>query len=88
MNDQALKRAEQRRAHPVRLFHKDHHQALRIPHGLEFHHDDVIVRKEGQRLIVEPASRPNDLAELLASWEPLDDTFPEVDETLLPLDVG
>ncbi|MEP7009053.1 MAG: addiction module protein [Acidobacteriota bacterium] len=35
-------------------------------------------RKEGHRLIVEPKPRPS-LLELLATWEPLDEEFPELD---------
>jgi antitoxin VapB len=35
---------------------------------------------------VEPVKKPNTLAELLASWEPLEEEFPDVDDGLLPLD--
>ncbi len=41
------------------------------------------MRKEGERLVIEPASRGSLLA-LLASWEPIDEEFPVIEE--LPYD--
>lgn len=41
--------------------------------------------KEGNRLMIEPVAKTSDLAALFASWEPLDDEFPDVDDGLLPL---
>ena len=43
------------------------------------------IRKEGDRLIVEPVKKPGLLA-LLAALESLDEDFPDVDEGLLPPD--
>jgi len=43
------------------------------------------MRKEGDRLIVEPF-RKGRLLSLLASLKPLDENFPDVDEDLPPLD--
>jgi antitoxin VapB len=37
------------------------------------------MRKEGDRLILEPI-RKNRLLDLLASWEPLDEGLPEVED--------
>jgi len=37
------------------------------------------MRKEGLRLVIEPAPKKS-LAELLRSWEPIDDEFPEIDD--------
>lgn len=68
----------------VRLFRNGRNQALRIPRELELPGSEAIVRKEGNRLIVEPVQKPSLLA-LLASWEPLDEEFPEIDD-LPPLD--
>ena len=42
-------------------------------------------KKDRDPSTVEPASKDGLLA-LLATLEPLDDTFPDVDETLPPLD--
>ncbi len=70
----------------VRLFRNGRNQALRIPRDLELDADEAIISKDGERLIVEPVKRRPDLATLLARWEPLDETFPDVDEGLAPLD--
>jgi len=69
----------------VRLFRNGRNQALRIPREFEFEGDEAIVRKEGDRLIVEPVRKGRLLA-LLGSLEPLDESFPDVDEDLEPLD--
>lgn len=69
----------------VRLFRNGRNQALRIPREFELEGDEAIVRKEGDRLIVEPVRRGRLLA-LLSSLEPLDEPFPDVDEDLTPLD--
>ena len=69
----------------VRLFRNGRNQALRIPREFEFEGDEAIVRKEGDRLIVEPVRKGRLLA-LLVSLEPLGESFPELDEDLVPLD--
>jgi antitoxin VapB len=69
----------------VRLFRNGRNQALRIPREFELEGEEAIIRKEGDRLIVEPV-RMGGLLALLASLQPLDETFPDVDEALLPLD--
>jgi antitoxin VapB len=58
---------------------------LRIPKDFELPGDEAIIHKEGSKLIVEPVKRPS-LLELLATWQPCDAAFPDVDEDLLPLD--
>ena len=69
----------------VRLFRNGRNQALRIPREFELEGDEAILRKEGDRLIIEPVRKGRLLA-LLASLEPLEETFPDVDEDLPPLD--
>ncbi|EAR20765.1 antitoxin [Nitrococcus mobilis] len=69
----------------VRLFRNGRNQALRIPREFELEGDEAIVRKEGDRLIVEPLRKGRLLA-LLATLDPLDEPFPDVDEDLAPLD--
>ena len=69
----------------VRLFRNGRNQALRIPREFELEGDEAIIRKEGGRLIVEPI-RKGQLLSLLATLDPLDITFPDVDEDLPPLD--
>ena len=69
----------------VRLFRNGRNQALRIPREFELEGDEAILRKEGDRLIVEPV-RKGRLLRLLASLAPLDEPFPDVDQDLAPLD--
>jgi antitoxin VapB len=47
--------------------------------------DDAIIRKEGKRLILEPLKKKG-LLTILEGLETLDETFPDVDKNLLPLD--
>ena len=69
----------------VRLFRNGRNQALRIPREFELEGNEAIIRKEGNRLIVEPV-RKGQLLALLATLPPLDEPFPDVDEDLPPLD--
>ncbi len=68
----------------VRLFRNGRNQALRIPREFELEGDEAIIRKEDDRLIVEPIGKGRLLA-LLNTLEPLD-PFPDVDEDRPPLD--
>ncbi len=69
----------------VRLFRNGRNQAVRIPRELEMDGDEAIIRKEGNRLVLEPV-RKGKLLSLLATLAPLDETFPDVDEGLPPPD--
>jgi len=69
----------------VRLFRNGRNQALRIPREFELEGEEALIRKEGGRLIVEPI-RKGKLLVLLASMEPLTETFPDVDNDLAALD--
>jgi antitoxin VapB len=62
----------------VRLFRNGRSQALRIPREFEFDADEVTVRRDGERLIVEAVERAPTLAEVLATIEPIDDEWPEL----------
>jgi antitoxin VapB len=61
----------------VRLFRNGRNQALRIPRDLELPGRAATLRKEGERLIVEPAAGPSLLA-VLAKLKPLDEEFPSI----------
>ena len=69
----------------VRLFRNGRNQALRIPREFELEGDEAVLRKEGDRLIIEPVRKGRLLA-VLASLEPLEEAFPDVDEDLASLD--
>jgi len=68
----------------VRLFRNGRNQALRIPREFELEGDEAIIRREGDRLIVEPIRKGRLLA-LLTALEPLEEPFPDVDEDLPPM---
>lgn len=64
----------------ARLFRNGRNQAVRIPREFELPGHEVVIRKEGDRLIVEPVRKPGGLAELLASWGPLEEEFPTIED--------
>ena len=71
----------------VRLFRNGANQAVRIPREFELPGRQAVMRKDGERLIIEPApTTALTLAELMKDWEPMEEDFPDVDEGLLPLD--
>jgi len=63
----------------VRLFKNGRNQALRIPREMELPGNEAILRREGNRLIIEPVQRRSLLA-LLSTWEPFEEDFPEIGE--------
>ncbi len=74
-------------ARHVRLFRNGANQAVRIPKEFELPGKDAIMRREGDRLIMEPTVvKAQTLAELMKDWENIDEPFPDVDAGLLPLD--
>jgi antitoxin VapB len=62
----------------VKLFRNGRNQAVRIPREFELPGEDAIMRKDGDRLIIEPKQKKTSLLEWLATLEPLDEEFPEV----------
>ena len=65
----------------VKLFKNGRNQAVRIPREFELPGDDAIMRKDGNKLIIE-AVAPRSLIALLATLEPLSEGFPAIpDET-------
>lgn len=72
-------------ARQVKLFRNGRNQALRIPREFELEGNRALVHREGERLIVQPLRKGRLLA-LLSRLEPLDGTFPDVDDGMLPLD--
>jgi antitoxin VapB len=65
----------------VKLFKNGRNQAVRIPREFELPGEDAIMRKEGERLIIEPTS-PKSLMALLATLAPLDEDFPPIPDPL------
>lgn len=63
----------------VKLFRNGRNQAVRIPREFELPGEDAVVRKEGDRIVLEPAPRKPLLA-VLAALEPIADEFPPIEE--------
>ena len=61
----------------VKLFRNGRNQAVRIPREFELPGEDAVIRKEGERLIIEPAS-PKSLLALLATLQPIEEDFPPI----------
>jgi antitoxin VapB len=79
----------------VRLFRNGANQAVRIPKEWELPGNDAVMRREGDRIVIEAAKPvyPKGSAQALlamldqmAALGPIDEAFPDVDEGLLPLD--
>lgn len=64
----------------ARLFKNGRNQAVRIPREFELPGENAIMRKEGQRLIIEPAP-PKSLLEVLATLKPLHEHFPAISDS-------
>ena len=65
----------------VRLFKNGRNQALRIPREFELPGNEAILRREGNRLIIDPVQHRSLLA-LLATWESSGEDFPEIGDLL------
>lgn len=63
----------------IKLFKNGRNQAVRIPREFELPGEDAIIRREGDKLIIE-AAPPRSLLAMLAELTPIDDTFPEIDD--------
>jgi antitoxin VapB len=74
------------RSKAAKLFRNNRSQAVRIPVEFELPGDRVLIHREGNKLIIEPVTRPTNIVELLAEWRkepPLgpEDQFPSIDDT-------
>ncbi len=65
----------------VKLFRNGRNQAVRIPREFELPGEDAIIRREGDRLIIEP-TRPRSLLALLATLQPLEEDFPPISDLI------
>jgi antitoxin VapB len=74
-----IKRRSVFREQHVKLFRNGRNQAVRIPREFELPGNDAIMRKEGERLIIE-AAPPKSLLAVLDGLSPMDEQFPPIDE--------
>jgi antitoxin VapB len=65
----------------VRLFRNGSNQAIRIPREFELDCDEAIIRREDDRLVIEPVKKKGLLA-TLATLPDLDEEFPDIDTDL------
>ena len=71
----------------VKLFKNGRNQAVRIPREFELPGEDAIIRKDGERLIIEPIP-PKSLLAILATLPTFDEEFsPIQDSPAEPVDV-
>jgi antitoxin VapB len=63
----------------VKLFRNGRNQAVRIPAEFELPGDQAIMRRDGDRLVIEPV-RKRGLVALLKAMTPLGEDFPEIDD--------
>jgi antitoxin VapB len=66
----------------VKLFRNGRNQAVRIPREFELPGNEAIMRKDGERLIIEPAAKRSlaQVLDYLASLPPLEEEFPDIDD--------
>lgn len=67
----------------VKLFRNGRNQAVRIPVEFELPGDEAILRREGDRLVLEP-TRKRGLLALLETMQPLEEDFPEIEDRPSP----
>ncbi len=61
----------------VKVFKNGRNKAVRIPREFEFPGEEAIMRKEGDRLVIEPVPTKSLLA-LLTTLAPLPEDFPPI----------
>jgi antitoxin VapB len=61
----------------VKLFRNGRNQAVRIPREFELPGEDAVMRKDGERLVIEPVP-PKSLLALLATLSPIEEDFPPI----------
>jgi antitoxin VapB len=64
----------------VKLFRNGRNQAIRIPREFELPGEQAVLRKEGERLIIEPAPTRSLLA-VLSTLPTLDEDFPSIEDS-------
>lgn len=64
----------------VKLFRNGRNQAVRIPKEFELPGTDAVMRKEGDRIVIEAANRRSRLLDYLAKAKPIDEPFPKIED--------
>lgn len=75
---------------PIKLLRNGGHQSVDIPHDLELPGTEAVIRRQGDRLIIELVTKRPTMREALAqiaAMGPIEDDWPDInDDDLLPLD--
>lgn len=66
-------------ARKVRLFRNGTNQAVTIPREFELPGDEAVMRKEGDRLVIEPMPTIG-LVAALQALGPLEEAFPDIED--------
>lgn len=64
----------------VRLFRNGRNQAVRIPRDMELPGEEAVIYQHDGRLIIEPVE-PTSLLALLAALDPIEEEFPEIEDS-------
>ena len=64
----------------VKLFRNGRNQALRIPREFELPGRTAVIRKEGEKLIIEPSRKKQTLLDVLAAMDAVGEQLPTVPE--------
>jgi antitoxin VapB len=70
----------------VALFRNGVNQALLIPREFELPSTEALLFRDGNRLVIEAIPESTSLVRTLEKLEPLDESFPDIDASLLPTD--
>lgn len=62
------------------VFRNGRNQAVRIPREFELPGREVTIRRDGERLVLEPVPVKRGLLEVLRSLQPSDEPFPDIDD--------
>ena len=63
----------------VKLFKNGRNQAVRIPREFELPGEDAIMRRDGDKLVIE-AAPPKSLLSILAELTPIEECLAEIDD--------
>ena len=63
----------------VKLFKNGRNQAVRIPREFELPGEDAIMRRDGDKLVIE-AMPPRSLLAVLVELGPIEEGFPQIDD--------
>jgi len=73
-------------ARKVSLFRNGANQAVRIPREFELSSTEAVILREEDHLVIKALPQRTSLLEALAALEPLEESLPDVDSSLRPVE--